>query len=450
MIDHLRKKWFARGKIWQKSHPWLDVRIDTAGNLGCGCLCCATAAPSGTSPWSQFKITNVNSIGVSLFKRHEMTAAHKECSSPQSGDASGLAPSQRECEEVMFALHSGQHKLLSQGPDDPDRRKHFRKMTYCLAEARRNQVRSALRDSLSASVQQDVRKAQLLVRITSCDSDLNVTSAPLGQCNMAESGFGLSAQGVRNSTQYIMDKFCTPELHIPGNTRVRAADDLCMDEELLKTIRDSVSLFAADGAADEQLAGELMKTDVFPQLVMKMRDQCHGVKRVLSRTWPSDPVLRKLASDVVLDNTAIVQRIRFSEVFTSRFAKYVRVIENVQASRGIKDLASAKHRYTSHSRPFGRACLYLEALVRTAQSILDERGKTSPEGRDAAAFLMSLDDESIILLGMMADVADETMVLNRFFDQDHFDKSVVATEVNRFLQQACACFCLHARFDPPN
>ena len=88
--------------------------------------------------------------------------------------------------------------------------------------------------------------------------------------------------------------------------------------------------------------------------------------------------------------------------------------------------------------------------MRTAQSILDERGKTSPEGRDAAAFLMSLDDESIILLGMMADVADETMVLNRFFDQDHFDKSVVATEVNRVLQKACACFCLHARFDPPN
>lgn len=50
----------------------------------------------------------------------------------------------------------------------------------------------------------------------------------------------------------------------------------------------------------------------------------------------------------------------------------------------------------------------------------------------------------------MADVADEKMVLNRFFDQDHFDKSVVATEVNRFLQKACACFCLHARFDPPN
>ena len=189
-----------------------------------------------------------------------------------------------------------------------------------------------------------------------------------------------------------------------------------------------------DGAADEQVAGTLFQDSFFPNVVMKMRDQCHGVKRVLSRTWPSDPVLRLLASDVVLDNRAIVQRIRFSEVFRCRFAKYVRIIGKVRKSRGIRDLASAKHRYTSHSRPFGRACLYLEALVRTAQSILDERGRTSPEGKDAESFLMKLDEESIILLGMMADVADETMVLNRFFDQDHLDKS----SVYKLAESRCA------------
>ena len=295
----------------------------------------------------------------------------------------------------------------------------------------------SLRQSLSASVQQDVRKAQLLVRVTSCDADLNICSAPLGQCNMAEH-FGLSALGVRQCTEYIVNKFATKEVFVPyqKSSATKPATDVNMDQELCDTIRKSVSLFAADGAADEQLAGTLLKDSFFPNMVMKMRDQCHGVKRVLSRTWPSDPVLRRLASDVVLDNHAIVQRIRFSEVFRCRFAKYVRIITNVSKSRGIRDLASAKHRYTSHSRPFGRACLYLEALVRTAQSILDERGRASPEGKDAESFLTMLDEESIILLGMMADVADETMVLNRFFDQDHFDKSKVAEEVNRFLQKA--------------
>ena len=377
----------------------------------------------------------MNSLSTSLFKRHAATPVHKECAGNTSKGLAasfGLAPPLSMFHDCLFAIHSGSHNFNSTD-GAPDQRMRFRRLVFCLAEAKRNQTRASLRQSLSSSVQQDVRKAQLLLRVTSCDADLNICSAPLGQCNMAEH-FGLSALGVRQCTEYIINKFATKELHVPER---KPATDLNMDEELCDTIRKSVELFAADGAADEQLAGTLLKdSGFFPNMKMKMRDQCHGVKRVLSRTWPSDPVLRRLASDVVLDNHAIVQRIRFSEVFRCRFAKYVRIIGNVRKSRGICDLASAKHRYTSHSRPFGRACLYLEALVRTAQSILDERGRTSPEGKDAESFLTMLDEESIILLGMMADVADDTMVLNRFFDQDHFDKSKVAEEVNRFLQKA--------------
>ena len=54
-------------------------------------MCCAAAVGlNGASAWSQFKITNINSIGVSLFKRHELTATHKECASPSDVGACGL------------------------------------------------------------------------------------------------------------------------------------------------------------------------------------------------------------------------------------------------------------------------------------------------------------------------------------------------------------------------
>ena len=180
---------------------------------------------------------------------------HKECAGSISKVVSfGLAPPLSEFQDCLFAIHSGSHNFSSTTDAAPDQRMRFRRLVFCLAEAKRNQVRASLRQSLSASVQQDVRKAQLLVRVTSCDADLNICSAPLGQCNMAEH-FGLSALGVKHCTEYIITKFATKELHVPG----RPATDVNMDAELCDTIRKSVLLFAADGAADEQLAGTLLK-----------------------------------------------------------------------------------------------------------------------------------------------------------------------------------------------
>ena len=60
----------------------------------------------------------------------------------------------------------------------------------------------------------------------------------------------------------------TKELHVPER---KPATDLNMDEELCDTIRKSVELFAADGAADEQLAGTLLKdSGFFPNMKMNM------------------------------------------------------------------------------------------------------------------------------------------------------------------------------------
>ena len=69
-------------------------------------------------------------------------------------------------------------------------------------------------------------------------------------------------------------------------------------------------------------------------------------------------------------------------------------------------------------------------LIHTAQSILEERGPSSLEGKDSRGWLASSDEETVILLGLMSDVSDETMALNRFFDQDQLDKSAIHMEVD--------------------
>ena len=172
----------------------------------------------------------------------------------------------------------------------------------------------------------------------------------------------------------------------------------------------------------------------FPNLLVRQRDKAHGCRRVLSRAWMSDPFLKNVAQKLVLDSGAIAQRIRFSAVFRQRFKMFTAELTGNQHSR-IKDLASAKHRFTSHSLPFGRAVLYFVPLVRCAQSILDERGRTSTEGRDARLWLSELSDETACTLALMADCSDEALLLNRFLDADGYDKAALTTELVNFLKK---------------
>jgi hypothetical protein len=184
----------------------------------------------------------------------------------------------------------------------------------------------------------------------------------------------------------------------------------------------------------KMLSGARSNTAFFPNLLVRQRDKAHGCKRVLSRAWMSDPFLKNVANKLVLDQGAIAQRIRFSPVFRQRFKKYTGELTGNQSSR-IKDLASAKHRFTSHSVPFGRAVLYFVPLVRCAQSILDERGRSSSEGRDASLWLAELNDETACQLALMADCADEALILNRFLDADGYDKTALTSELVNFLKK---------------
>ena len=81
-----------------------------------------------------------------------------------------------------------------------------------------------------------------MIQFTCADDRLNLTTGVLGQCDLVASDFGLSARGVWAGTSYIVHKF--------GMT------DAGIVDEVLKALREKTELFAADGAYDEQLAGD--------------------------------------------------------------------------------------------------------------------------------------------------------------------------------------------------
>jgi hypothetical protein len=145
-------------------------------------------------------------------------------------------------------------------------------------------------------------------------------------------------------------------------------------------------------------------------------------------------VLDSIASDLVLGQNAIVQVVKFSPIFKNKFSRFVSQLTEGSCAR-IKDLASAKHRFGSHTKPFGRAVLWFVPLLQTAQGILDERKKSSSEGSIAFEWMSSLTVERCLLIAMMADTGEEVQVLNLFLDADDYDKSILPIEVGRFLQR---------------
>lgn len=141
------------------------------------------------------------------------------------------------------------------------------------------------------------------------------------------------------------------------------------------------------------MSGARGKDAFFLNLKLRQRDKAHGVGRLLSRAWASDPFLRSTMDRLVLGEGAIAQKIRFSPVFRNRFNKYIKELTNNQKNR-VKDLASAKHRFCSHSAPLGRSALYIVPLILTAQDIIDSRGRRSPEGQAAYSWLADLSEDT--------------------------------------------------------
>ena len=407
--------WKKHGSKWTSRWPWLLAIEEDGAVTGLGCSSCCQAPPRQAAQ-NAFATCSIRapSAQTSVFENHEKSHCHKARCETLAADG-GLAlaaPSIREFADVLEAVFRGDGEVESCGPWK------FRVMLYCLAEARRQQLRSRLQRSVCASLQQDVRASQLLVTFTSVDASLQTTSGVLGQVDLAEH-FGFHAKEVFMGTVMVLNKFCCEGLGKPDRERSSAGSKL--DHALVAHIKDVVELFAADAAPDEQRAGKLLQ-NYFPNLRLIQHDKAHAAQRILSRTFPTDSFLNQLITDLVTGPNAVTQKIRHSRIFSKRFREAVADL-TPHAARRIRNLACAKHRWVSATLPFRRSVLYFRPLVRVAQSILDERGRSSCEGEAARTFLQRLSPQVALQLALIADATDETQSVSRFFDQDTYCKA---------------------------
>jgi len=263
-FHRLLTRWRRRRRLdpAQPRLGWLQIRGLSGCEWAVGCTICASAGCA--TAWAKFL---VKPRGLSQVLRHAKASQHLAATSRLS------PPSTRpSCADFVQVLEErAQGQSYNSSTIVGSREKNLR-LSWCLAEAIRDSDRSFLRRSSVMAIHQDSRTEDglLLVRFVAVDSNLDCRAGVLGVAR----GHGTTAEEVAKATMDILRSACTPRLGPPRQPA--AAGDL--DVELVERVKSSVEIFIADGAAEEQLAGRLLKAHL-PNLRIQVRDKTHAATR---------------------------------------------------------------------------------------------------------------------------------------------------------------------------
>ena len=429
------------------TYPWLTVATTPEG-LRYGCSVCAAAGLQGV--WG----TGAASIQKrSCLRRHEKSKSHQVAKAKLAGQvqevnghwgvAGRIVPSAAVMKKVRQSVRGGE-AIGEQGVDGVGGRKKVRKIKFVLAEAYREIMRRFLKEAEAISLHQDARAGYLMMRFQASDVDMNKMIGLLGIADIAKD-FRPSANGIKDATHVLIDRFWTPSYHNPyprrgakGKLKKRSRQQMAL----------KVEVFDADAAADEQKAGRKLKTDSYDapggsnaddyistlsNIKIFNKDTTHAARRIQTRTTKVDDFMLKVQQMHFLNRESMAQRIQHSRIFSERFAKNIQKTEAKYGKR-VKDMNARKHRFESFQKPQGRAVLLHRAVLLTAEEIANER-RSLQAGKDATQFLDDVDEETELQLGLMADMSDEHMILLRFNDQEQYESTELVHEAQTFLMR---------------
>jgi len=218
-------------------------------------------------------------------------------------------------------------------------------MEWCLAEARRVLDRRFMSSATVASLMQDGRGNNLLIRLVATNKQLDIRRFVLG----LEDDCGSGAAAVRDATVLAIKRFCTKNDRPPPRDTNQDMGTRHLDTELLGHIQRVIEVFVADAAGDEQVAGRELQgcsssIPTLPNLHLVLRDKAHAARRVTSRPWRADTYNQNVAFEFVWKRHSITNLIQHSHIFKSWFVvnetavrrRLAREAQQVQAVQAIQ------------------------------------------------------------------------------------------------------------------
>ena len=178
-----------------------------------------------------------------------------------------------------------------------------------------------------------------------------------------------------------------------------------------------------------------MMATMLPNIQAIVRDRAHAGRRVLQKPAMADPYLKAIVESVLTERHSIIQRIENSHLHKDTLRKQCAALDE-KVSTHICNMRAAKHRFESWAKPLGRFSIYRNAVISTAEVITTTRPNT-PEAEDANNFKQMINEEVCISIGMLADAADEGLILVR-----SSSSSISSAKQQKQKQQAAAASAL--------
>ena len=170
-------------------------------------------------------------------------------------------------------------------------------------------------------------------------------------------------------------------------------------------------------------------------------EHAHLPPRILSRPWSKDDFLKSVVSKMAHGRGSPAQIIQWSPTIRQQFSE---LLNERAGERRLGNLRAAKHRFESLQKPLGRSIRLLPCLhammVRLAVQRTDTVGSRAREWLEWLAT-----PRHVLMAAMLADIADEAMMLTRFCDAEDMDVACVSSQILAFLARVTDLFGERAR-----
>eukprot|EP00971_Amphidinium_carterae_P349179 6490884-Amphidinium_carterae.1 len=340
-----------------------------------------------------------------------------------------------------------------------------RKVEYCLAEGIRASHREFMSTASSMAIASDEREGRLLVRFRAVNDRLQTRCGVLGW----ERNFGKGNLALTRALTVIFERFatvgaCRPnrdkdeptasgrardaiELATSTATTALSMHDSGSEGVFMKPLFDHIcsitEFFVADAAGDEQLCGKNMQKGFLSNLRIVHYDQAHGSRRLTQRPWEAQPATKHIVETLITGRSSITALLQNSGEFQQWLgANMVRTktAESVMVSAlncGLK-----RHRFDSTQVPLARHVLRLPAIIRTAVQIAEARNGTESVAAKSFLQFSSGPDGMFnnLLLAMLADAGDESIILLRQCDTEDMSPSDIPFDVAQYAQRIQTLF----------
>ena len=417
---------------------WLETEAFDDPEWSVGCKICRWAYdPNGLATggvWTRLAVADACVQKANLIRHGRSTAHRAACvrflaaftQSPSLSLFDPSAPGVPQFLDVLRSVRAGH--VLEKG--------QLRAMAWCLYEALKDEERKFLSNAMCATLAQDARAGCLLTRWVACGRDLSVRAGVL----QLHRGKAAGAVNLHTLTCKGITAIATCRRHGGGKTwapRVRPR----LDARLQTHVANIVEVFVADGAADEQLAGQMLlptstSEHALPNLKMVCRDRAHASRRLLQRTWDKDDYIRGILGPLLWDEQSLVRLLQTSDVFADLFrdvqTQELEVAPTAQPA--VQNMSYAKQRFDSFFKPLQRLVRHFGAAILAAADFVANRPRTDRPAQGAARALGVITNECALQLAMLADAAECSLRLTRFLDCETFDLAKLPDALDTFCR----------------